>query len=120
MLLFGEAEMLSCKVVTVASPATGVGPRSGVWRAGLAAALLAVSAFATFAQSLQGMPENGGREQGTPEQREACTPDAFNLCHDYIPDAERVKQCLIQHVNDLSAPCREVFQHGGKPRDRLK
>jgi hypothetical protein len=112
--------MLSRKALTMTSPATRAGPSLGALRAGLAAALLAVSASAALSQSLQGMPENGTQEQGTPEQREACTPDAFNLCHDYIPDAERVKQCLIQHVNDLSAPCREVFEHGEKPRNRLK
>jgi hypothetical protein len=53
-------------------------------------------------------------DEGTPEQREACTPDAMHLCNAYIPDAERVKECLAQHVGDLSAACREVFEKGQK------
>jgi hypothetical protein len=28
--------------------------------------------------------------QGTEQQREACTPDAFRLCGQFIPDADRV------------------------------
>ena len=48
--------------------------------------------------------------EGTPEQREACTPDAMKLCSDFIPDPGRVKGCLIQHVAALSLPCRGVFE----------
>ncbi len=50
--------------------------------------------------------------EGTPEQKKACTPDAMHLCNQYIPDAARVKQCLADHVGDLSPACREVFEHG--------
>jgi hypothetical protein len=48
--------------------------------------------------------------EGTPEQREACTPDAMKLCSDFIPDPDRVKGCLMQHVAALSLPCRGVFE----------
>src|SRR5580704_5713866 len=48
--------------------------------------------------------------EGTPEQREACTPDAMKLCSDFIPDPGRVKGCLIQHVAALSLLCRGVFE----------
>lgn len=48
--------------------------------------------------------------EGTPEQREACTPDAMKLCGDFIPDPARVKACLMQHVAALSLPCRGVFE----------
>ncbi len=48
--------------------------------------------------------------EGTPEQREACTPDAMKLCSDFIPDPGRVKGCLMQHVAALSLPCRGVFE----------
>lgn len=61
--------------------------------------VFALSASAVCAQGLE----------GTPEEREACMPDALNLCQAYIPDAERIKECLIQHVSDLSPACREVF-----------
>jgi hypothetical protein len=50
--------------------------------------------------------------EGTPEQREACAPDAMKLCSDFIPDPGRVKGCLMQHVAALSLPCRGVFEKG--------
>ena len=34
--------------------------------------------------------------QGTPEQRAACAPDAFRLCISYFPDPRRVESCLRQ------------------------
>jgi hypothetical protein len=48
--------------------------------------------------------------QGTPEQQEACTPDAMKLCSTFIPDARRVEECLIQRIAVLSLRCREVIE----------
>ncbi len=50
-------------------------------------------------------------EDGTPEQRAACTPDAFRLCSNYIPDADKVEGCLRRRKPDLSVACRSVFEH---------
>lgn len=47
--------------------------------------------------------------QGTPEQRAACTSDAFRLCSSYIPDATRVETCLRQNKSVLSNACRSAF-----------
>ena len=49
--------------------------------------------------------------RGTAEQRAACAPDAFRLCLSYIPDATNVEACLRQRKADLSAACRDVFDH---------
>ena len=59
---------------------------------------------------------------GTPEQRAACTSDAFKLCSSYIPDAAMVETCLRQNKSGLSNACRSVFEQGtgpvaGKGRD---
>jgi len=48
--------------------------------------------------------------QGTPEQRAACAPDAFRLCGRYIPDATSVESCLRLQTADLSDACRSVFE----------
>jgi hypothetical protein len=40
---------------------------------------------------------------------DACTPDAFRLCQNAIPDATRVAQCLAQNKNKLSPACKIVF-----------
>jgi hypothetical protein len=51
----------------------------------------------------------------TPEQRAACTPDAFRLCAGFIPDPTGVEQCLRQNKSDLSGPCRMVFEQSVGP-----
>ena len=47
---------------------------------------------------------------GTPEQRAACSPDAFRLCANDIPDPKKVENCLRQKKSKLSDPCRLVFE----------
>jgi hypothetical protein len=48
--------------------------------------------------------------RGTPEQRAACTPDAFRFCVGYILEPTRVEHCLRQNMSDLSDACRSVFE----------
>jgi hypothetical protein len=64
--------------------------------AAVAVTLTAIST-AAFAESLA--------------QREACTPDVFRLCSDYIPDRDSIVQCLTRNRNTgrLSPGCRSVF-----------
>ncbi|WP_424627243.1 hypothetical protein [Bradyrhizobium sp. SYSU BS000235] len=52
--------------------------------------------------------------QGTEQQREACTPDAFRLCGQFMPDAGRVESCLRNAGPRLSPACYVVFN---PPRD---
>jgi hypothetical protein len=47
--------------------------------------------------------------QGTPQQREACTPDAFRLCGAYMPDPDGVEACLRASGPRLSPACYDVF-----------
>jgi hypothetical protein len=56
--------------------------------------------------------------EGTPEQQEACTPDVMKLCGTFIPDAGRVKECLIQRIAVLSLRCREVIEKGRRSDSR--
>ena len=53
--------------------------------------------------------------RGTPEQRAACTPDAFRLCSSYIPDPTAVEYCLRQNKSGLSNACRSVFEQSVGP-----
>ncbi len=46
----------------------------------------------------------------TPEQQQACTPDAFRLCGDAIPDVDRVTACMIARKAQLSPGCRLYFR----------
>ena len=53
--------------------------------------------------------------EGTAEARQACTPDAMRLCSEFIPDAARVKACMLRKRGQLSAACR-IAMRGGVPR----
>jgi len=55
------------------------------------------------------------RGEGTPEARQACTPDAMRLCSQFIPDAGKVKTCMLSKRGQLSQACR-VAMRGGAPR----
>jgi hypothetical protein len=46
----------------------------------------------------------------TPEQQQACTPDAFRLCGNAIPDVDRVTACMIARKSQLSPGCRVYFR----------
>lgn len=48
-------------------------------------------------------------EQGTAEQRAACTGDVFRLCKSEIPDVDRIVACMKKQKANLSTPCRAVF-----------
>lgn len=67
-----------------------------IWYGGAAAAFFLVLQTSAFAQ-------------GTDQQREACTPDAFRLCGAYMPDPGRVEGCLRASGPNLSRPCHDVF-----------
>jgi hypothetical protein len=56
--------------------------------------------------------------QGTEQQREACTPDAFRLCGRFIPDADKVEACLRNAGPKLSPPCRVVFNPPPSPSNQ--
>jgi hypothetical protein len=66
--------------------------RTSLLGAAIVAALLASSAPA-FAQ-------------GTPEQRRACTGDAFKFCSAYIPNVSAITTCMKANYSKLSDACK--------------
>jgi hypothetical protein len=50
--------------------------------------------------------------------RQACTPDAMRLCHDFIPDEGKVRTCMMAKRRELSVECRTAIaaSHGGGRR----
>ena len=46
----------------------------------------------------------------TPEQQQACTPDAMRLCGAYIPDVDQITACMIARKSQLSPECRRFFR----------
>lgn len=45
--------------------------------------------------------------------RQACTPDAMRLCSEFIPDAGRVKSCMLRKRRELSETCLSAMRGGG-------
>jgi hypothetical protein len=45
----------------------------------------------------------------TQADADACSPDAFRLCQNAIPDVTRVAQCLAEKKGQLSPACKIVF-----------
>ena len=52
---------------------------------------------------------NRAAAQGTPEQQEACKPDVFRLCGNFIPNVDAIIACLKANEPNLSPPCHEVM-----------
>jgi hypothetical protein len=53
---------------------------------------------------------SSGAQQGTPEQRRACTPDVYRLCAGEIPNARAITACLRRQKASLSPACTAVFE----------
>jgi hypothetical protein len=54
----------------------------------------------------------------TPEQQQACSPDAMRLCSAFIPDVDMITACMIRNKTQLSPPCRAFF--GPDPAERRR
>ncbi|WP_257170931.1 hypothetical protein [Bradyrhizobium sp. SRS-191] len=51
----------------------------------------------------------------TPEQQQACTPDAMRLCGEFVPNVDAITACMIQKKAQLSPQCRVFFRAGAEP-----
>lgn len=51
----------------------------------------------------------------TPEEQQACTPDAMRLCGEFVPNVDAITACMIQKKAQLSPQCRAFFRPGPEP-----
>ena len=72
--------------------------RSGVLAAAAGLALLFIAAPAS-AQA--------------PDAADRCTPDVMRLCSEFVPDADRIVQCLKVKRKQLSPSCASALQPQG-------
>ena len=72
-----------------------------------------VSLGAALALSLLILPRVG--HAYTPEQQQACQPDAMRLCGAFVPDVDRITACMIQNKSQLSPECQKYFRAGPEP-----
>jgi len=52
-------------------------------------------------------------QQGSPEQRRACTPDVYRLCAGEIRNVLAMTACLRRNRSSLGDACRAVFDQAG-------
>jgi hypothetical protein len=84
--------------------------------------------YLSAAIALSIMGQNQAFAQGTPEQQEACKPDVFRLCGNFIPDVDRIVACLKYNEPNLGPACHDVFfpvvveepKPKAKPKKKLK
>ncbi len=65
--------------------------------------------------SLDGANLTSAMAQGSPQEQQACTPDAIRLCGDAIPDVPKVTACMKAKYSQLSEPCRVAMRGGAAP-----
>ena len=64
------------------------------------------------------MGMGGAAAQGSPEARQACTPDAMRLCSEFTSDVSQTTKCMMAKRGQLSAACRMAMAHGTSHRAR--
>jgi hypothetical protein len=73
------------------------------------------SAAAIFGIALAVLVQPGVGFAYTPEQQQACSPDAMRLCGEFVPNVDAITACMIQKKSQLSPQCRPFFRHGPEP-----
>ena len=57
-----------------------------------------------------GAPTLGFAQAPTEEQqRVACEPDVMKLCSAFVPDRDRIAQCMTANRRQLTPACGKVF-----------
>jgi len=60
------------------------------------------------------------RAQGTPEQQANCQDDAMRLCGQFVPDVNRITNCMIAKRRLVSARCRATMQASARRQKRAR
>ncbi len=84
-------------------------------RTSLAKSVVKTSAAATFGIALAILVQPGAGFAYTPEQQQACSPDAMRLCGEFVPNVDAITACMIQKKAQLSPQCRVFFRQGPEP-----
>jgi hypothetical protein len=67
--------------------------------------LFALALTVTFPAFAQGYSSSTASEA----DQQACEPDVYRLCNDYVPDVDRIVACLNAHRRQLAPACRVVM-----------
>jgi hypothetical protein len=84
----------------------------------LSGALLSAAA-GTLAVLLVAGPTPAAAQSSDAADR--CTPDVMRLCSEFVPDADRIVQCLKVKRRQLSPSCHSALQPaGGSSKSKSK
>lgn len=72
-------------------------------------------AAATLGMALAALVQPGAGFAYTPEEQQACTPDAMRLCGEFVPNVDAITACMIKKKAQLSPQCRVFFRPGPEP-----
>jgi hypothetical protein len=53
----------------------------------------------------------------TPEEQQACSPDAMRLCGEFVPNVDAITACMIKKKAQLSPQCKVFFRAGPEPSE---
>jgi hypothetical protein len=59
--------------------------------------------------SLPALAQQYNRSATSQEEQQACEPDVYRLCNDYVPDVDRIVACLNANKRALGPACRAVM-----------
>lgn len=77
-----------------------------------------LAAFAMIA--LLALVRPGTAHAYTPEEQQACSPDAMRLCGEFVPNVDAITACMIRKKAQLSPPCRVFFRPGPEPGEAIR
>jgi len=74
-------------------------------------------AAATLGMALAVLVQPGAGFAYTPEEQQACTPDAMRLCGEFVPNVDAITACMIKRKAQLSPQCAVFFRRGPEPAE---
>ncbi|PDT92178.1 hypothetical protein CO669_02650 [Bradyrhizobium sp. Y36] len=73
---------------------------------------------ATLGMALSVLVQPGAGFAYTPEEQQACTPDAMRLCGEFVPNVDAITACMIKKKAQLSPQCAVFFRRGPEPGEQ--
>ena len=77
---------------------------------GIVPDMLRIGLFAlVLTTSVPALAQGAGSSAASEAERQACEPDVYRLCNDYVPDVDRIVACLNANRRSLGPACRAVM-----------
>lgn len=73
---------------------------------------------ATLGMALAVLVQPGAGFAYTPEEQQACSPDAMRLCGEFVPNVDAITACMIKKKAQLSPQCAVFFRRGPEPAEQ--